>query len=64
MVEKSHSGKCHGDIVFVTAFDHKIVPDGTARLNNVRSAAPVGTLDIIAEGEESVGADRYSADLR
>ena len=40
----------------VAGINDLLVPDGAARLHNGRYAAAAGTLDIIAEGEESIAA--------
>ena len=54
MVEQSDVGEGHRDAVFVAGLDDIIVADGTAGLCDILHAALVGTLNVVAEGEESV----------
>ena len=61
MMEQAHTGKGHGHPVAVGAGDDEVVADGAARLGNILHAALLGALDIIAEREERVGAERHTA---
>ena len=56
MVEQAHAGEGHDDAAVITFFDDQVVTDGAAGLSNVLNTGSGGTFDIIAEGEESVGA--------
>ena len=56
VVEKSYSSKGHYHTVFVAGFYNVVVPYGAARFGDVLYAASVGSFDIVAEGEEGVGA--------
>ena len=56
MVEKAQSGKSHDHAVFVACLNNGIIAHRTARLSNIGNAAAESTLDIIAEGEESITA--------
>ena len=56
MVEKAHSGERHYHVVFVAAVDDSVVTNGAAGFGDIFYAALFGALDVVAEGEESVGA--------
>ena len=62
MVEESHSGKCHYHTVLITALDNEVVADRSAGLGDVLNAALLSALDIVAEGEEGIRAERYAVD--
>ena len=62
MMEKSHSRERHRNTVFVTAFDHGVVADRSARLGYIFNAASVRAFDIVEEREERVGAERNAVD--
>ena len=53
-MEQTHTSKRHRNAVFVAGHDHMIVADGASSLSDELHAALVGTLDIVAKGEESV----------
>ena len=63
MMEEADSGEGHDHIVLVAAFNDQVVTDGTTGLRYILNAALMGTLDIVGEGEESVGAERYTCQL-
>ena len=44
------------------AFDHRIVPHGTAGLGDVSHAALMRPLDVIREREERVGTQRHAGE--
>ena len=54
MMEQSDVGEGHGDAVFVAGLDDIIVADGTTGLCYKLNATLMSTLDVVAEGEESV----------
>ena len=54
MMEQTNSGKRHNHIVFVAALDHQIISHGTAGLGNIRYAALLSPLNVVAEGEEGI----------
>ena len=56
MMEKPHVRKRHSHAVFVAALNHRVITDGSAGFCDVFHAALVSALDVVAEGEESVGA--------
>ena len=56
MMEQPDAAERHRNAVLVAGINDLLVPDGAARLHNGRYAAAAGTLDIIAEGEESITA--------
>ena len=59
VVEQSHVSEGHGHIVFVAGLDDIVVTDAAAGLCDVLHATLVGALDVVAEGEESIGAQAY-----
>lgn len=54
MMEQTHVSKRHRDTVFVAGFDNMIVTNAAAGLSYISYSALVGTLYIVAEGEERV----------
>ena len=56
MVEQAHAGEGHGDAVFVAGHDDMVVTYRAACLGDVLHATLVGTLNVVAEGEEGVAA--------
>ena len=56
MMEQTDACKCHGNAVFVAGFNDMIVTYRASCLSYILYAALVRTLDVIAEGEESVRA--------
>ena len=54
VVEETHMGECHGDAILVAGVDDMVVADATASLCDKLYTAAVGTLDVVAEGEESI----------
>ena len=59
MVEQSHVGEGHGNAIFVAGLDDIVVADGASCLRNVLHTALVGTLNVVAKGEEGVAAERH-----
>ena len=59
VVEQSHVSEGHGHIVLVAGLDDIVVTDAAAGLCDILHAALVSTLDVVTEGEESVGAQAY-----
>ena len=59
MVEQSHVGEGHGDVIFVAGFDDIVVADGASCLCDVLHTALVGTLNVVAKGEEGIAAERH-----
>ena len=55
-MEEAHAGEGHGDAVPIRRLDHVVVADGAAGLDDVVHAGLAGALDVVAEGEERVGA--------
>ena len=55
-MEQSHASECHSDAVLVAGHDDMIVAYRAASLCNELYATLVGTLNVVAEGEESVRA--------
>ena len=54
MVEQSYARECHGDAILVTCHDDMVVAHRSAGLGYELHTALVGTLDIVAKGEESI----------
>ena len=54
MVEQPHPGKGHHYAVFIGGGDDVIIPDGAARLGDIRNAGLPRPLHIVAEGEKCV----------
>ena len=59
VVEEAHVGEGHGDVVFVTSLNDIVVTDRATGLCNLSHATLVRTLDVVAEGEESIRAETY-----
>ena len=57
MMEKMHTCKRHGNAVFIAAFYNGIIADGAAGHRNIGNTASVRSFDIVAEREESIGAE-------
>ena len=62
MVEKTHSCECHCHAVLIAALDNDIVTDRSAGLCDILNAGLLRSLDIIAEGEECIGAKGNAID--
>ena len=54
MVEQSYARECHGDAILVTSHNDMVVAHRSAGLGYELHTALVGTLDIVAKGEESI----------
>ena len=59
MVEQPYACKRHGNAVLVAGHDDMIVADRATSLSNELHATLMGTLDVVAEGEEGIGAEGY-----
>lgn len=55
VVEQTAARKAHDDTVLISRFDDLVITDGTASLGDIADAAAMGTLYIVAKGEESIG---------
>ena len=56
MMEQSYACECHSDAILVAGHDDMIVEYRASSLFNELYSALVGTLNIVAKGEESVRA--------
>ena len=56
MMEQSYACECHSDAILVAGHDDMIVAYRAACLSNELYATLVGTLNVVAKGEESVRA--------
>ena len=56
MVEQAHTSKGHSNAVFVAGHNDMVVTHGAASLGDILHTALVGTLNVVAEGEEGVAA--------
>ena len=63
MMEKAHARKGHGYAILVAGIDDIVVAHRPTGLCYILYAALMGTLDIIAEGEEGVAAQGHTAVL-
>ena len=54
MVEQSYASEGHGDAILVAGLDHVVVAYRTTSLGDEFHTALMGTLDIVAEGEEGI----------
>ena len=54
MMEQAHAREGHGDAILIAGHNNMIVAHRAAGLGDILHTALVGTLDIVAEGEESV----------
>ena len=59
MVEQTHAGECHGNAVLVASVDNMVITNTTTCLSNILNTALVSTLDVVAEGEESIATKTY-----
>src|SRR3712207_519631 len=59
MVEQTNMGKRHGDTVFIASIDNMVVTNAASCLHNIFHSALMGTLYIVAKGEESVGTEGH-----
>ena len=57
-MEQANARESHGDVVLVAGFDDMVVAHRSAGLGHEGHTALVGTFDVVAEGEESVRAER------
>ena len=58
MVKQPYSGKCHDHLMCVACVDYILITFGAARLCDIFYAASKSPLDIIAEWEKCIGAER------
>ena len=54
MVEQTYASKGHGDAILVARHDNMVVAHRATGLSNELNTALVGTLNIVAEGEEGI----------
>ena len=57
------SREYHRHAVLVAAVDDRVVADAASRLRHILHAALAGALDVVREGEESVGPERHALHL-
>ena len=62
MVEQSHSRKRNRHVIFIGTFDYQVVANRAAGFGNIFYAAELCSLDIVAEREECIRAERNSVD--
>ena len=63
MMEKTDACESHGNAVFVAGGDDMVVAHGTTGLGNKLDTTLVGTLNIVAEGEEGIAAQGNTTKL-
>ena len=61
MMEQAHAGKGHDHALLVALFDDQIIADRAAGLCDVLNTGSKGTLNVVAEGEEGIAAQRNIA---
>ncbi len=61
MMEESHAGKGHDNTVLVGSVDNIVIAYAAAVLGDILNAALACTLNIVAKGEESIGANGDTA---
>ena len=54
MMEKANASECHCNTIFVASHDDMIVANGASSLCDELYATLVGTLNVIAKGEEGI----------
>ena len=54
-MEQTDAVEDHGHAVSVAGVDDVVIADGTARFSDIADAALVGSFNVVAEREESVG---------
>ena len=59
MVEQANAGEAHDHVVAVAGLDDVVIPDTAAGLCDILHAAAECSLNVIAEGEERVGAESH-----
>ena len=59
-MEEPNASKGHGDAILVAGHDDVVVTHGATCLSDVLHAALMSPFDVVAEGEESVAAQRYA----
>ena len=59
MMEQTHTCEGHGNAILVAGHNDMIIAYGTTCLSNVLNTTLVGTLDIVAKGEESITAKAH-----
>ena len=59
MMEETDVRHRHRHAVFIRRLDDIVVADGASCLRNVLHTALVGTLNVVAKGEEGVAAERH-----
>ena len=59
MMEQSHAREGHDHILLVALFDDQVIPNGATWLGDVLHTGSKRALDVIGEGEESVGSQRH-----
>ena len=55
MMEETDTGECHGNAVLVAGGNDMVVAHTSAGLRHKLHTAFMGTLDVVAEGEERIG---------
>ena len=63
MMEQAHASECHGDAILVAGVDNIVIAHRATGLSNKLYATLVGTLNVVAEGEERVRAESHAAVL-
>ena len=59
MMEEADAREGHSNAVFVASHNDVIIADGATRLGDELHTTLMGTLNVVAEGEEGIGAEGY-----
>ena len=59
MMEQSYAREGHSNTIFVAGHDNMVVANRAASLCNELYTTLMGTLDVVAEGEEGIRTQRY-----
>ena len=59
-MEQTHASEGHDHALLVALGNDQVISDGAAGLGNVLDAGSSGPLDVVGEGEESVGTQGHA----
>ena len=58
-MEQANTSEGHGDAILVARHDNMVVAYAATSLGNILHATLMGTLDIVAKGEEGITTQTY-----
>ena len=59
MMEQTNAGKAHYHTILVAGIDNIVITNRSTWLSDILNARLMGTLDVVTEGEECIGAKAY-----